>query len=93
MIPGNKKNHCKVLRCCPECLAEDMANGRRPYIRAWHSLHGVTACAKHGCRLQIYSIYDSDKPVCSSRDEESLRVSCQIIPLPGLSASAKSHVR
>ena len=50
MIPGNKKNHCKVLRCCPECLAEDMANGRRPYIRAWHSLHGVTACAKHGCR-------------------------------------------
>ena len=72
MIPGNKKNHCKVLRCCPECLAEDMANGRRPYIRAWHSLHGVTACAKHGCRLQIYSIYDSDKPVVPA-DEESLR--------------------
>ena len=72
MIPGNKKNHCKVLRCCPECLAEDMANGRRPYIRAWHSLHGVTACAKHGCRLQIYSIYGSDKPVVPA-DEESLR--------------------
>ena len=72
MIPGNKKNHCKVLRCCPECLAEDMANGRRPYIRAWHSLHGVTACAKHGCRLQIYSIYDSNKPVVPA-DEESLR--------------------
>ena len=58
--------------CCPECLAEDMANGRRPYIRAWHSLHGVTACAKHGCRLQIYSIYDSDKPIVPA-DEESLR--------------------
>ena len=72
MIPGNKKNPCKVLRCCPECLAEDMANGRRPYIRAWHSLHGVTACAKHGCRLQIYSIYDSDKPIVPA-DEESLR--------------------
>lgn len=49
-----------------------MANGRRPYIRAWHSLHGVTACAKHGCRLQIYSIYDSDRPVVPA-DEESLR--------------------
>ena len=72
IIPGNKKNHCKALMCCPECLAEDMANGRRPYIRAWHSLHGVTACAKHGCRLQIYSIYDSDKPIVPA-DEESLR--------------------
>lgn len=72
MIPGNKNNHCKALMCCPECLAEDMANGRRPYIRAWHSLYGVTACAKHGCRLQIYSIYDSDKPIVPA-DEESLR--------------------
>ena len=72
MIPDNKRNHSKALMCCPECLAEDVANGRRPYIRAWHSLHGVTACAKHGCELQLCSIYDSDKPVVPA-DEESLR--------------------
>lgn len=36
------------------------------------NIHGVTACAKHGCRLPIYSIYDSDKPVVPA-DEESLR--------------------
>ena len=38
-------------RICPQCVMEDAESGRQGYLRVWHQLPGVRACAVHKCPL------------------------------------------
>lgn len=38
-------------RICPQCIMEDAESGRQGYLRVWHQLPGVRACAVHKCPL------------------------------------------
>ena len=72
MFPAYQKHNLSTPMCCPKCMEEDRKNGRRPYIRIWHSFMNVSACARHGCTLQQYNKYDSTLPVIEA-DNENVR--------------------
>lgn len=38
-------------KICRDCIAGDTDSGRAPYMRVWHQLPGVKACAVHGTPL------------------------------------------
>lgn len=45
-------------KLCPECMREDRAAGREPYIRTWHCGQDVTVCKKHKCNLHRAEFYN-----------------------------------
>lgn len=47
------KNECTEthLRICPECLKEDIANGKDFHFKTWHAFKDVKMCYKHKCAL------------------------------------------
>lgn len=45
-------------KLCPECMKEDRAAGREPYIRTWHCGRDVMVCKKHKCNLHRAEFYN-----------------------------------
>lgn len=70
LIPPYKSSHWTPLMYCPRCMEEDLE--KRPYVRTWHALPGVTACAVHGCKLRKYTGDDGYAAVVPA-DESEIR--------------------
>lgn len=49
------------IRCCPECLEEDLAQYGECYIHRIHQLQNIDVCSKHGVHLV------SRCPVCNEQ--------------------------
>ena len=61
------------LKYCPDCVKDDMNDGRLPYYRVWHQLDEVHTCCRHGCKLRVIpglklGMLDADETVDASEE-------------------------
>lgn len=68
LLPNPLGKGVGTAQYCPECLKEDRNRGRRPYVRVWHNLPGVSACSRHGCKL--YSLIRAEETAVPASEEE-----------------------
>lgn len=61
------------LKYCPDCVKDDMNDGRLPYYRVWHQLDEVHTCCRHGCKLRVIpglklGMLDADETIDASEE-------------------------